>query len=324
MVISCHKKSVPIEVLELIFSDVPQASLPSLLLANSLFYAIAVRVLYRCLPEIPPTRTINMLKALVNNPPRFNTKKPSTYVRLLHLDFSAHRITGNFLRLLRKAFSLTPNLRDLSLEFSLHDNHFSLAWCLEDCPFQLRVFTASLRCDAQLAKFLECQSGLQELCLRGFQTTSPFILSPGSLPNLAAFRAVHAGAPVLETVIRGRPVEGVSLSLFSEDGFAPLDTLCLSQKQIKRLTIMSLDNTPPEVLLPEVAARLPKLEALHIVVLLAQSTHVSHVMSDNLLLFVIGIVILIIVSSFFRDYRRLCWRLHLSSRHFLASGISHS
>ncbi|KAJ3489164.1 hypothetical protein NLI96_g2304 [Meripilus lineatus] len=107
MVISCHKKSVPIEVLELIFSDVPQASLPSLLLANSLFYAIAVRVLYRCLPEIPPTRTINMLKALVNNPPRFNTKKPSTYVRLLHLDFSAHRITGNFLRLLRKAFSLT-------------------------------------------------------------------------------------------------------------------------------------------------------------------------------------------------------------------------
>ena len=30
---------------------------------------------------------------------------------------------------------------------------------------------------------------------------------------------------------------------------------------------MSLDNTPPDVLLPEVAARLPKLEALHIVIL---------------------------------------------------------
>lgn len=265
---------MPIEVLELIFSDIPQPSLPSVLLVNSLFYAISIRVLYRTLLEIPPKRTIALLNALVNNPSRYNSKKPSSFAHTFHLDFSQHRITSNFLRLLRKALQSTPSLKDLSLEFSLHDNHFSLAWCLEDSPFQLSIFTASLRCDPQLASFLESQSSLRELCLRGFQTTSPFILSPRSLPNLSAFRAVHAGPPVLETVIRGRPVEGVSLSLFSEDGFAPLDTLSLSQKQIKRLTIMSLDNTSPEVLLPEVAARLPKLEALHIVVLMAQYSHV--------------------------------------------------
>ncbi len=274
MVTLRNKKSVPVEVLELVFSDIPQHSLPSVLLVNSLFYAISIRVLYRYPQEVPVKRTVALLKALVHNPSRFNSKKPSSFVQSLHLDLAQHRVTGNFLRLLRRALQSTTALRDLSLEFSLHDNHFPLAWCLEDCSFQLRLFTASLRCDKSLAKFLETQPNLRELCLRGFQTSETFALSPLSLPNLSAFRAVHAGAPVLETVIRGRPVEGVSLSLFSDDGFAPLDTLILSQKTIKRLTIMSLDNTPPDVLLPEVAARLPKLEALHIVILMAQYSHV--------------------------------------------------
>ena len=74
-------------------------------------------------------------------------------------------------------------------------------------------------------------------------------------------------------------MESVSLSLFMEDGFAPLDTLRLSKREIKRLTIMSLDTTPPTVLIPEVAVRAPNLEALHIVVLMARYDEVCPLMS---------------------------------------------
>ena len=96
------------------------------------------------------------------------------------------------------------------------------------------------------------------------------------MPHLRSFRTVHAGPSIISSVVRGRPVEGVSFSMFTEDGCLPLDSLLLSACPIKRLTIMSLDQTlAPNVLLPEIARRLPQLEALHVVVLMAVFDTVS-------------------------------------------------
>ncbi|GBE85675.1 hypothetical protein SCP_0801970 [Sparassis crispa] len=191
-------------------------------------------------------------------------------VRKLSIDWTHHRVLGNLFRLLRHALEQLTSLHTLSVELSPDDNHFNLAWIFPERTFSLRTLSTSVRCDAPLARFLETQPRISELSLRGFQTSQPFNLNPSALPMLTSFRVVHAGTPVLSVVLKDRPIEGVSLSLFPDDGFLPLDTLRLPSRPIKRLTIMSLDSTPPNVLIPEVSVRLPRLEALHVVVLMAQ------------------------------------------------------
>ena len=271
--------ALPVEVVEFVLCELPTSSLPPILRINKLFYAIAFRLLYRCIAEFPPAKSIRFLESLSKNSFNVGPRKPSSFIQTLHLDFARYRVTSNLLRLIQRVLNKLTVLQDLSLEFNLHDNHYPISWILEGCSFQLRFLAVSLRCDQQLANFIEGQLNLRELCLRGFQTTAPFVLSSGALPKLTSFRAVHAGAPVLQAVIQDRTIESVSLSLFMEDGFAPLDTLKLSKREIKRLTIMSLDTTPPTTLIPEVAQRAPNLEALHIVVLMARYDEVRCVLS---------------------------------------------
>ncbi|TCD67714.1 hypothetical protein EIP91_012011 [Steccherinum ochraceum] len=268
-----NASALPVEVFEFVLCELPRSSLPAVLRSSKANYSIALRVLYRTLNDMNICETIRLLESLAKSSSSIGSRPPCTLVQTLHLDFSRNiRVTANLLRLIHTVLLRTTSLQDLSLEFSLHDNHYPLSWFLEGCTFQLKFLAISLRCDQQLANFIEQQQNLRELCLRGFQTTSPFVLSSGALPKLMSFRAVHAGAPVLEAIIKDRAIESVSLSLFMEDGFAPLDTLRLSKREIKRLTIMSLDTTPPTVLIPEVALRAPNLEALHIVVLMARYT----------------------------------------------------
>ncbi|KAK7681709.1 hypothetical protein QCA50_015056 [Cerrena zonata] len=269
--------SLPVELLEIMTSVLARKELVSITLTSKLFYTIGTRYLYRAISRLSQCQSVRLLRSLTRSPNDERTRKRAICVRTLLLDFSSGRVTANFLRLLQQGLQTLTSLRELSLEFGTQDNYFSLAWCLENCPFQLRLFTTSIRCDDSLAAFIEGQRKLEELILRGFQTTAPFILSPDALPKLSAFRTVHAGVPVLKQVMRGRPIDTVSISLFQEDMFEPLDTLLLPQTQIKRLTIMSLGDTPPDLLLPEISARLPALEALHIVVLMARYTY------DNLL-----------------------------------------
>ncbi|CAL1702700.1 unnamed protein product [Somion occarium] len=264
---------LPVELLEIISTELERPDLNLLARTNKLLNVISTRTLYRELTGLSQEQSIRALRSFVYPSDVEEARKRALHVRTLHLDFSNCRVTANFLRLLQRALQTLHSLKDLSLEFGLQDNHYSIAWCLKDCPFQLRIFTTSIRCDEDLAAFIEGQRKLEELVLRGFQTTSPFTLSPDALPKLSAFRTVHAGVPVLKEVMKGRPIEAVSLSLFQEDKFEPLDTLLLPQTQIKRLTIMSLGDTPPDMLLPEIAARLPALEALHIVVLMARYSY---------------------------------------------------
>ncbi|RDX50776.1 hypothetical protein OH76DRAFT_441857 [Lentinus brumalis] len=254
----------PVEILDFIFQELEYNHLPPIIRVNTLFHTIATRILYRVIPELPLARCIKCLKVLCSTPAN------AVLVRKLSIDWAQHRVVSNLFRLLRDTLTHLTNLRHLSIELSPQDNHYGLAWVLDGLRSQLKTLGTSIRCDSQLAAVLETQPELIELCLRGFQTKQPFTLSASAMPNLRSFRAVHAGPSVISAVVKGRPVEAVSLSMFLEDGCQPLDSLLLSTCPIKRLTIMSLDSSlAPNVLLPEVARRMPELEALHVVVLMA-------------------------------------------------------
>ena len=71
-------------------------------------------------------------------------------------------------------------------------------------------------------------------------------------------------------VIATRPVQGVSFSLFSEHGYRALEVLARTSTPVRRLTILIVDASAPSELFPQLAARLPHLEALHIVALVQQ------------------------------------------------------
>jgi hypothetical protein len=71
----------------------------------------------------------------------------------------------------------------------------------------------------------------------------------------------------LPQVIAARPVEGISLSLFSEHGYRALEVLARTSTPVRRLTIFIVNASAPHELFPQLAALLPHLEALHIVAL---------------------------------------------------------
>jgi hypothetical protein len=126
-------------------------------------------------------------------------------------------------------------------------------------------------------------------------TSDPFTIPPSALPHLESFRSVHVDpdtlgevctlvhpvfCPVRSTaaaqVVATRPVQGISLSLFSEHGYRALEALARTSTPVRRLTILILDASAPSELFPQLAARLPHLEALHIVALVQQYNLVRH------------------------------------------------
>jgi len=140
-----------------------------------------------------------------------------------------------------------------------------------------------------LAAFLESQPEIRDLSLRGMPacTSSPFTLQPSALPLLETFRSVHVDPDTLcevtlrhtpsrssaradlvpPQVIATRPVQGISLTLFSEHGYRALEVLARTSMPVRRLTILIIDASAPNELFPQLAALLPHLEALHIVAL---------------------------------------------------------
>jgi hypothetical protein len=197
----------------------------------------------------------------------------SRHVRSINLDFANNLLTANILRLLNRALQKLKSLTALILDFSQTDNAADITWIFQGCSFSLTTFTSSMRCDRSLAKFLGIQPTITELCLRGFNKEYEFALEPKALPKLEHFRTVLSYPSIIGEVLRGRPVESVSMSLYPGDVCRSLDTLLLSATAIKRLTVMSFEIDPPITLLPLIADRLPHLEAFHLVVLMTHYTH---------------------------------------------------
>ncbi|TFY61891.1 hypothetical protein EVG20_g6887 [Dentipellis fragilis] len=280
---------LPVEIINEIFQYLPSYSdFPSLLLANTRIHEIARRQLYSHIDDVHGAQAIRLLASLIKyDRPKSNISSssllrhlPSRHelVRGLGFDFGNNRLSVNALVLIHNALRRLPHLTALTLEFSSTDNRRLLSWIFPlDAPFKLKSFITSVRYEPRLARFLESQPELLDLSLRGLQSITPFTLKRDALPRLQTFRSVHAGPTVIAEIVANRPVQGVSLSLYSDHDFCALSMLALSSATVKRLTILILDYAAPSELLPQVAAHLPDLEALHIVALVAQYDMSVHV-----------------------------------------------
>jgi hypothetical protein len=72
-------------------------------------------------------------------------------------------------------------------------------------------------------------------------------------------------------------VQGIALSLFSEHGYRAFEVLAKTSTPVRRLTILIVDASAPSELFPQLAARLPHLESLHIVALVQQYSLVCRI-----------------------------------------------
>jgi len=270
---------LPFETLEFIFNHLERHELIPVLGSNSLFHNVASRALYRN-TETSSVQAVRLIKTLAysDNYPR--------HVRSIDLDFAKNVLTTNLLRLLHRALQRLKSLTTLILDFSTTDNAVDIAWIFKGCSFSLTSFTSSMRCDRSLAKFLALQPRITELCLRGFNKEYDFELEPRALPKLEHFRTALSYPNIIGEVLRGRPVESVSMSIHCVDVCPSIDTLLLSATVIKRLTVMSFERDPPvTVLLPLIAARLPHLEAFHLVVLMPCYTRVRFLLLMHYFIF---------------------------------------
>lgn len=260
----------PLEILDHILEDLPRHDLSVVLRVNKSFYTVGTRILYRSVVDLKPRQSIACLESL-----RGNTAN-TTFVRDLEIDWTKYQLVANLLRLLHSVLRSLTSLTSLSIDLSAEDNQRNVTWIFDGCTFSLRHLSISICCDAALACFLDHQPRITELCLRGFGTACPFSLAATSLPLLRNFRVVLAGPSVVAEVVRGRPVEGVSLSLFEEDGFQSLDALRSSACPITKLSILYFGNKTLNLLLPEVSIRMPQLEGLHIINSMANCNRVRH------------------------------------------------
>ncbi|KJA17368.1 hypothetical protein HYPSUDRAFT_146620 [Hypholoma sublateritium FD-334 SS-4] len=262
---------LPTEILDTIFANLSKNHLEPLLVANAFVSTVATRRLYQNVTLARPAAVVAFLRTILANP------RLPPLVRSLDINMTKARDadeghakarpTGNFYALLSRALRATTALTALALE--LPKAHAPL-WIFAGCTFRLRQFTTSMYCRRPLARFLETQASLEELTLRGYPTDAVFALAPEALPRLRAFNAVHADAALIRAVVQGRPVRVVSVPLFPEMSLASLDALRAGTAPLLRLSVISFDPTAPGFLFEALAQRFQELEALHLVMLMAE------------------------------------------------------
>lgn len=141
---------LPVEIVDHIFSelDTPRpAELYRLLLVNSHFHALSIRLLYRDLRPLTPPKTVLLLKFLVfshlqDRPSR--CPPPHSLVKSLHIHLGDITTLKALTILIYRVLLTLPRLKSLVLDLSAKDNGY--AWVLPpDVPFQLETFTTTLQ-----------------------------------------------------------------------------------------------------------------------------------------------------------------------------------
>ncbi|KAL4072039.1 hypothetical protein J3A83DRAFT_4372019 [Scleroderma citrinum] len=259
--------ALPVETLDLVVECLPRKELLAVIKTNTLFHRIAARVLYRSVSKLEPIQAILLVKTLAHN-----DFYPS-FVRHIELKWSDNTLTANLLRLLNRALRRLKHLLHLTLEFSTNDNASNVASVLWGCTFSLKNFETSMCCGSTLVRFLETQNSITDLCLQGANTIDTIPLPPNALPHLSHFRTVLSPPAMVANFIRGRPIESVSMTLYPGDSRSSLDVLLLSSRRVRRLIVMSFGAAQPIILFKDISARLPWLEALHVVLLSEGYTH---------------------------------------------------
>lgn len=245
--------SLPVEVLDQAFNITGGGDLFRLLQVNSAFSDIARRILYHTIDISLTPKFITLLHTLCG-------KNHYAYlIRSLEIRSLGCQPTGNFFRLLNRALKTLPNLTSLTLP------EHPPALC-NGCTFSLSFFSTGSRVDAALLSFLDSQP-LTELCLRGRSAfTADTSLPVTTIPQLKTLRLLQSNPSFLRSVIRGRPIEFISL-VMTDDFRESLEALALSTMTLKRLSALFFNCPNPSELLAVVSSIMPELEALHVVVL---------------------------------------------------------
>jgi len=277
------RPDLPVEIMDNIFFFLPKNAFKPLFITNSFMSTLATRRYYRNVSLKGCKMIIAFINCVVSN------QDIPLYIRGLNINICIQHPTYNFYKLLQHLLRRTENLVSLYLE--LPKSH-SPVWMLDGCTFKLKQLTTTMHSLRPLANFLETQDALVDLTLRGYQTetgfyiplldsvpeTTPledsFILSAKALPRLRAFNAIHADGALVKAVVQGRPIEVVSIPLFSELGLGSLDSLRTSSKPLRRLSLISFDPAAPSFLFEAIAKRFDELEALHVVMLMAECGNV--------------------------------------------------
>ncbi|PFH49534.1 hypothetical protein AMATHDRAFT_62997 [Amanita thiersii Skay4041] len=276
------RSKLPTELLNLVFRNLDRTDLVTALRANNALYAVAIQILYQDIRLLTPRKYVQCFQVLIRNP------SLPPLVRCLWVSWETMNPTHNLYQLLHAVLKQLTALKSLYLDFP---RYHSPTWLLHDCSFSLNKFTTSFDCLPPLAKFLDTQPEITELTLRGLQdddgmgihpllshlsgvnnesSTRSFQLSCGSLPMLTLFNAVHAGPSIIRTVAKGRPLRLVSVPLFPRFATETLNALALISGTLLRLSVISFDPEAPNFLFSQLVQRFPRLEALHVVLLMTE------------------------------------------------------
>lgn len=261
---------LPVELISLIFTQLYPNELVNVLLLNQKLHSISSRILYRSLRLIN-AQSVKCLQTISRNP------AIAILVRNLSVDWvGIGSPTRALLRLLHRALQNSIELTALTLELALGSDNAGVAWILEGCTFTLKKFISSIQCDQALAGFLESQTEIVELGLRGHMNKLNHLpLVTSGLPNLHALRIERVGPSIMKSAVEGRPIDTVSMGIMPGEGFSALDILKLSTRVIKHLTVMSFEFATPDQLLAEISSRMPHLLSLHVIMITMMNPRVS-------------------------------------------------
>ncbi|KAF9445192.1 hypothetical protein P691DRAFT_611059, partial [Macrolepiota fuliginosa MF-IS2] len=297
---------LPMEIIDHVCQKLALRDLAALVRANTALNTIGLRRLYHTIGvDLQPGRLLRCIITLDRS------ADLALLVRTFEVNLIGQMPTRTYYLLLERVLKKMIYLTTLVIELpKRHSPTWILPIPSPTSSpsqiFHLRSLTTSIHCKPPLAHFLDSQPEITELTLRGINSDSsnplyPFIttlfhsvggalgpdnpfsaaisskpsrftLLPTSLPKLSHFNAIHAGPTVIRDVITSRPVTHMSIPLFPPHTMDTLSALSLASKPLMRLSIMSFDPTAPYFLFDELSARFPDLEALHVVVLMAEVT----------------------------------------------------
>ncbi|KAI0301809.1 hypothetical protein B0F90DRAFT_1715500 [Multifurca ochricompacta] len=212
---------LPIELLDIISSNLSNSDLVALSRTSSLFYPIAQRILYRNLVLSSSHHNLSVIVTL--------SKKPfiARFVRALSITIDpCLPVMRPFYNALTHALSAMSELTSLHLSLDTH-----LSWVLTPTtrPFtypRLHSFTSSFPLDAHVTAFLERTPALERLELDTAPvsgTTHLPHLSHTAIPRLSHFMG---SCQAVKVIVPGRPLESIHIhdGDLSEDEVA-----CLAQ-----------------------------------------------------------------------------------------------
>lgn len=227
--------TLPSEIYEKIFSFCSNHDIYQVSQSSRYLYQVSIRVLYRIIPKMDLSRTINFLVSVCfykHQAPyvwslSIALSKTDICTPLSKLEiFQRLRKLGNpikaipfrtvlqdYLTLISTALQQLKNLRTLELRLlpsdSLDDNAARL---LAHVPFQLRTFTTTLEWGTAMSKFLQTQNEMKDLQCPVTIHPENGLIPAGILPSLNAFSwSDETPMNTVRYIIHGRPIKKIAL-----------------------------------------------------------------------------------------------------------------